>query len=292
MPRAKRLSRKYVTLVAGFRCKDGFVVAADTAITYGDIVVQGHKLADHYGKHTSYDIVIGGAGDGVYTDMASQKIRDAVAGLPNPTLPAIKAEVEKIIFAIHSEHIFKFWEPEDPTRPSLALIIAIQDQQKEWALLHSDRNAVAEADEHGVVGSGSVLAEHLIEKIWIPGLSTAVTVHLARQLFREMKGKGIYVGGNTEIIGRRARKEAEEFFDLPRDLDYRFMWGMEDLQLSAVRVALDVNNNRAQMTKRVADIRKRLNKLRDATEETRTSKGDTIRFTEFGTEYGDWFKDY
>src|SRR5439155_3337321 len=97
----KRPSREAVTLVAGFSCKDGFVVAADTAITYGDIVFQGHKLANYYGKHTSYDIVIGGAGDGVYIDMASQKIRDAVAGLPQPTLASIKAEVERIVLDIH-----------------------------------------------------------------------------------------------------------------------------------------------------------------------------------------------
>jgi 20S proteasome alpha/beta subunit len=186
-----------VTLVAGFRCQDGFVVAADPAIRYGDIVAQGHKLANYYGQQSKYDIVIGGAGDGVYVDMASQKIRDAVAGLPSPVLPTIKAEVQKLVFTIHDEYIFKFWEPEDSNRPSLALIIAIQDQQREWTLLHSDRDAVAEADEHAVVGTGSLLAEHLIEKIWIPSLSTAVTAHLAQQLFREMKGKSTYVGGNT-----------------------------------------------------------------------------------------------
>jgi hypothetical protein len=129
-----------------------------------------------------------------------------------------QSRVQKLVFTIHDEYIFKFWEPEDSNRPSLALIIAIQDQQREWTLLHSDRDAVAEADEHAVVGTGSLLAEHLIEKIWIPSLSTAVTAHLAQQLFREMKGKSTYVGGNTEIIGRRVAKDAQEFFDLPRNL--------------------------------------------------------------------------
>jgi hypothetical protein len=72
------------------------VVAADPAIRYGDIVAQGHKLANYYGQQSKYDIVIGGAGDGVYVDMASQKIRDAVAGLPSPVLPTIKAEYKNL----------------------------------------------------------------------------------------------------------------------------------------------------------------------------------------------------
>jgi len=55
-------------------------------------------------------------------------------------------------------------------------------------VVHTDRTALAEAEEHAVVGSGFTLAEHLIEKLWIPVLSTAVTVHVARHLFCELKG--------------------------------------------------------------------------------------------------------
>ena len=41
---------------------------------------------------------------------------------------------------------------------------------------------------------------HLAEKLHVDGLSTAVTEHLVQQIFREAKGKGVAVGGNTEIV--------------------------------------------------------------------------------------------
>jgi hypothetical protein len=149
---------------------------------------------------------------------------------------------------------------------------------------------VAEADEHAVVGSGSTLAEYLIEKMWLPGLSTAVTVHLARQLFREVKAKGSYVGGNTEIIGRRVTKDAEQFFDVSEE-DYRFLWGIDELMLSGVRVALDYTKSPQSMFDRIEDITARLKRIRESSEKPRSSKGDTLKLTEFNSEYGDWFKD-
>ncbi len=279
-----------MTLVAGFKCPDGFVVAADTEITFGSVRFQSHKLADYYGQATSYDIVIGGAGDGVYIDATCQKIRDAVKALPSPTLAAIKTEIEKVVSKLHADSIFKYWKPEDPERPFVQLVCGIQDQQKEWMVLQTDKDAVAEADEHAVAGSGSLLAEYLIEKLWTFGLSTAVTVHIARHLFREVKVKGRGVGGNTDIIGRRVTKDAEHFFDVS-ETDYRFLWGLEELLASATRDALDFRKAPNLLKERIRDISKRLNTIRKDCEAPRQPKGDTIHLTEFGSEYGDWFKD-
>ena len=290
-PKLERPKVKNMTLVAGFKCRDGFVVAADTEITYGAVRFQGHKLAKYYGQSKSYDIIIGGAGDGVYIDAVCQKIRDAVSALSQPTLVNIKDAVEKVIAAVHSDSIFKYWKPDDPDRPFVQLICGIQNGQKDWGLLQTDRDAVAEADEHAVAGSGSILAEYLIEKMWIPGLSTAVTVHLARQLFREVKTKGSYVGGNTEIIGRRVTKDAEQFFDAAEE-DYRSLWGIDELMLSGVRVALDYTKSPQLVLDRIEDITARLKRIRESSEKPRPPKGDTLRLTEFGSEYGDWFKDY
>jgi hypothetical protein len=82
-----------MTLVAGFKCGDGFVIAADTEITYGVVRFQSHKLANFYGQGKSYDIVTGGPEDGVYIDATWQKIRDPVARLTGPSFANIEAEV-------------------------------------------------------------------------------------------------------------------------------------------------------------------------------------------------------
>jgi hypothetical protein len=127
----------------------------------------------------------------------------------------------------------------------------------------------------------------------MPGLSTAVTVHIARQLFREVKSKGIHVGGNTEIVGRRVTKEAEMFFD-PLDeqnRDYRFLWGIDELVASRIRVALDVTKPSTLLDQRIADVSERLKLVRRDSESPRSQQGDTVYITEFGSEYGDWYKD-
>jgi hypothetical protein len=109
-------------------------------------------------------------------------------------------------------------------------------------LLKTFDDVVAEVDAHAVVGTGAPLAEYIIERLWMPDLSAAVTMHIARQLFREARQKGPYVGGNTEIISCRVTDDAELFFELEQDkngVEYRFLWGIDELTTSAVRVALD-----------------------------------------------------
>lgn len=282
-----------MTLVAGFKCKDGFVIAADTEITYGSVRFQSHKLANFYGQGKAYDIVIGGAGDGVYIDAVCQTIRDAVAALADTSFANIKAEVAKALSGMHEHSIFKHWEPNDQNRPAVKLICGIQDQRKEWGLLQTENDVVAETDSHAVAGSGAELAEYIIERLWMPGLSTAVTVHVGRQLFREVKSKGTYVGGNTEILGRRVTKDAELFFDPldPKNEDYRFLCGIDELIASGVRVALDVSKPAKLLDDRIADVAQRLRTVRSDSEAPRSQSGDTVYITEFGSEYGDWFKD-
>ncbi|HTS35381.1 MAG TPA: hypothetical protein VMH04_06900 [Candidatus Solibacter sp.] len=285
--------RRNLTLVAGFKCRDGFVIAADTEITYGVVRFQSHKLANFYGQGKSYDIVIGGAGDGVYIDATCQTIRDAVAKLSDTSFASIKAEVSKAMSGIHADSIFKYWEPNDANRPALNLICGIQDQRKDWGLLQTNNDIVAETDAHAVAGSGAELAQYIIERLWIPGLSTAVTVHIARQLFREIKAKGINVGGNTEIFARRVTKDAEPFFDPidEKNRDYRFLWGIDELIASGIRVALDRTKPAKNLDARIADVTERLQALRRDSEAPRQQNGDSVYVTEFGSEYGDWFKD-
>jgi hypothetical protein len=98
-----------MTLVAGFKCRDGFVIAGDTEVDYGNVRFQDHKIVHYYGQGNASDILIGGAGDGIYIDATCQKIRDAAATISNPTVSAIKAEIEKTIYRMHTDSVFKHW---------------------------------------------------------------------------------------------------------------------------------------------------------------------------------------
>ena len=162
-----------MTLVAGWKCRDGLVMAADTEISHGSICFQGHKLAQ---SHGDYDVIVGGAGDGAYIDMTAQKIRDAVNTLSSPTLADIKGVIESTIYQMYSDHIFKFWAVDDRDCPEMALVIGVKDSRKEFGLLATENTTVSEIGECVFSGSGSQVAQHLSERLFRARLSVAAVL--------------------------------------------------------------------------------------------------------------------
>jgi 20S proteasome alpha/beta subunit len=281
-----------MTLVAGFNCRDGYVLAADTEITFGDIRFQSRKLDDFFSSKYGYHLTIGGAGEVSYMKMAAQQIASAVDKLNDPDVEAVQAEAEKVVLRIHETNL-KFWEQDDPYRPSFSLVIGVHDSKGGIGVFKVDKTAVLRIDACGFIGSGATLAEHIAEKLCAPQLpSVAIVTFLASQIFREVKTKGAYVGGNTEIDGVKSRsRKAEPFFQVSNK-DYRFLWGLEEATLSALRVALDIEKPSKVLDQRIRQIAKLLRGLRRDCEKPRgPSGGDSIHIVEFGSEYGSMFKD-
>lgn len=292
-PKPLRLQRAmFMTLIAGCKCRDGFVIGADTEVTQGNIVYQAHKLNTYFSDRYGYDIAIGGAGHASYLTMASQRIRDAAAQLEKPTCASMRDSITKVMIDLNDKEL-KYWKIDDEHRPVIQLIIGIKDPDGGILVLKVDRTAVYEVDSWAFAGSGQVLAAHLGEKLYQEQLSAAVTQHLLGQIFREVKAKGTYVGGNTEMIATRGGplfKNAEPFFFLSNK-DERFLWGLDDLMTIAIRIALDKDKQKQALEKRIREIGKRLRGLRKDADRERPPGGTSIRITEFGTEYGNSFKD-
>jgi 20S proteasome alpha/beta subunit len=280
-----------MSLVAGCKCRDGFVLAADTEITYGTVVYQDHKLFKYFSEKCGYSLVIGGAGDASYLTMAAQKIRDAADAQSNPHCNAIRDTAERTILEIHDTAL-KYWNVDDQNRPSIELLVGVKDGAGKSQVFKIDRTAVLEIESWAFIGSGSTLAAHLAEKMYGAELSAAVTVNLISQIFREVKSKGTYVGGNTEIVAtRNIGSQSEPFFQLT-NRDNRFLWGLDDVMQSAIRIALDKDKSTKALDKRIRQIVKTLRELRrDADRERGPGISDTIHVTEFGSEYGNQFKD-
>ncbi len=285
-----------MTLIAGFRCKDGFVMAADTEITLPNVIsFQGHKLADYYNGSSVRAFLVGIAGHMGYGLMASQKVRDGVQALTDPTFAEIKTRVEEVIKDIHEELIFKL--PEALAAEAwFQLLIGVEDKERQFGILKTESTSVAEVEHYAFAGTGQYLAEHLAEKLFdVFKMSAAVTEHLVQQIFREVKGKGAFVGGNTEIITRRSTEDAERFFDLGLSNKakgaYRFLWGLDDAILSAVRVAINAQAGDRLLEERLRFVRAVLKRLRRDAKKEQRAPGDQHHLTEFGTEYGNPFKD-
>jgi hypothetical protein len=200
------------------------------------------------------------------------------------------------MLGIHDKEL-KYWKIDDEDRPAIQLLIGIKDPDDQIMVLKVDRTAVYEIDSWAFAGSGQVLAAHLGEKLYQEQLSTAVTQHLIGQVFREVKAKGIYVGGNTEIVASIAGTQfnnAEPFFMLKNrhvTRDERFLWGLDDLITTALRIALDKDKSKKALEQRIHGISRRLHAIRKDAEEVRPPGGTSVRITEYGTEYGNVFKD-
>ncbi len=229
-----------MTLIAGFRCTDGFVIAGDTDIALGNTVSQSHKLKSYNGgKDHPYFIRIAIAGDEGYALEACQDIRDAVAALPSATFSEIKLAVRDVLEVIYHDQILPLWTATGQQDPDLCLILGVEDVNGQFGVLKTARNSIHEVDHHACAGTGNEVAEVLIERLFRGfQFSAATTEHLALQIFREGKVKGACVGGNTETISRRSLTGAP-FFDLSLSKeDRRFLWGIDELIIDAVRTAI------------------------------------------------------
>jgi 20S proteasome alpha/beta subunit len=260
-----------MTLIAGFRCADGFVIAGDTAITLGSTVVQGHKLKSYNGDaNNPYFVRIGVAGDENYALATCEDIRDAIAALPSATFSEIKLAVRRVLEVVYEDRIFPLWTATgQQLDPEMYLILGVEDVNGQFGVLKTDRNNVREVDGYACAGSGNQVAEVLIERLFRGfQFSTALTEHLALQIFREVKVKGAFVGGNTETISRRALTGAP-FFDLSMSAkDRRFLWGIDEMMADAVRVALTSEDPffgtkelRLQMEEHLREIKVKLDGL-------------------------------
>jgi len=290
-----------MTLIAGFKCTDGFVIASDTEMTLGAISFQGQKVAI-YDLGAPDTLWIALSGNVAFGLVATQAIGTAVLNLQNRELPTVKRAVADALGDVYSEQIFKIWAATGRNdADDFALILGIEGRDRNFAVLSTHLNTVHEVAHYEFSGSGSELAHYVAERLCSSPTTTAVTHHLVSQIFREIKSKGIFVGGNTEIRSRRSR-HGDAFFEVNASReDYRFLWGLDDALMSAVRVALDHKGHRPlpghklpkRLEERIRFIRKRLAELHaDSARQDQKAAGEERHATEFGTEYGNPFKDF
>jgi 20S proteasome alpha/beta subunit len=216
-----------MTLIAGIKCRDGFLVAADTTISLGDSgMFHGDKLRYYRGPQggsSGYKLIIASAGDLSYAGMACQDIRDAVAAQPNFTVPAIKATIRTVLLDLYSKHMYPYWQAQHPEPPDFSLIVAIEADEK-YEVIVSNDTAVLEVDTYVFRGSGNVLAQYLAERFLqsgsnsVLGCTVATAVHLVTEIFRAVKEADAFVGRDTQIIAWRSN-DSYSMFSTPISIE-------------------------------------------------------------------------
>lgn len=247
-----------MTLIAGFVCPDGLVIAADTEIELGDVRFQQSKLIDSPASQPIYRLILGGAGWSDYIDETMQDIRDEVAKLGTPRTGDVDEVIRNSIARIHEQNIFMHWEPGDRERPSVSLIVGLRDVDGHCCLWKTNDKTVSVVTAGATfVGSGIIVANYVSEKLFRSGLPTAVVHHLATQILREARSRGSGVGGHVETWSIQA-EGAAPYFDLGAE-DAKHLWHLETALFSAVRCALTGRNE--QLAKRSDFVAKRLGEL-------------------------------
>jgi hypothetical protein len=207
-----------MTLIAGVKCTDGFLVAADTAVTSGNAVYHGDKLHLYRGKgNKQYRLVIACAGYLAYARMASQQIRDAVASLPNPTIHTVREQIKEVLVEIYSTHIHPYWRINDPEdSPGFNLVIGVE-LDGQFEVFVSEDTALEEVGTYAFQGSGSEVAQYLGETLLrsrgnsVLTVPTATAVHLIIEVFRVAKLAGAHVGLDTQLIAMRSADSYSPF---------------------------------------------------------------------------------
>src|SRR5207244_520562 len=141
---------------------------------------------------------------------ASQRVRDAIRQLQAPSYANIRQAIVDVLADFYARHMCHNWRDmgvEEP--PSVGLLVGFQGHDG-FGVVATDREVVYDVEDAVFDGSGNFAASTVAERMFDgKRQTTAVTQHLVQQLFREIKGKGIYVGGNTEIVSRRCHPNAD-----------------------------------------------------------------------------------
>lgn len=208
-----------MTLIAGVRCMDGFLIAADSAVTAGEIVYHGGKLYMYQDDRCR--VLTALCGNLAFAAMAWEQIRDKVANEHHPTISSIKNAIKEIIHAIYRNDVALFGEIHtNDELPDFSLIVGVQIDN-DFKVFSTVATAVREIDDFEFQGTGSVVAQYLGETpLRSPGNSAltipiAVAVHVIIEIFRVAKIHGVSVGLDTKLIAWRSA-HGYASFTMPR----------------------------------------------------------------------------
>ena len=272
-----------MTLIAGIKCRDGYIIASDTAMTCGNNVYQGRKI-DHYKGEGQqrYRVIVAWSGDIAHAKMTSQHINEEIEKLTDRSLIAMRQALEKVVRDDYISHIgaahLQF--PDSPTIPSFSLIVALEAQDRHGVYATND-SAVYEIDQCEFRGTGQELAVFLAERLLIERKSmriqhsTGAAVYMAKHIFIAAKKSASGVGGNTEILARLMKNDGamrDSLFAMTtydREMDARYLWGIDEKLARAFKLMLDRNGTEQGLKRSVAEIESTVQKVRAAAIQSR-----------------------
>jgi 20S proteasome alpha/beta subunit len=202
-PKPKWLpKRKFMTIAAGFVCRDGIVLCADSQESAGDYKWPVKKLVIPKNMMGKTRIMIAGAGFGPAIDTATQKILNRVS-MHQLNYEEILRNIEEVLREIH-ERDLAFYPTRNQEDVQFQLLIAFTASEGYGGLFSTSGSLVKRVENFEVIGSGMVtnfFAHSLYRKnSWdSPLLSLSEGKVLAAYLIHLAKLQLSSIGGRSQI---------------------------------------------------------------------------------------------
>jgi len=178
-----------MTIAAGFRCKDGVVLAADTEIsvlggTGKSYSSKMFEINSGLGSHLTY------SGSPDFTKELVQELKQSVAGKPQQSaLQALKETYRDYYDA----------QLPDSDRDTTSMLITLREGKKVHLYVARNRH-FAPVRQYEALGIGSEQGEALFNPLHSQWMSTAEAKYMAIYALRRVKGFVQGCGGKTEVI--------------------------------------------------------------------------------------------
>ncbi len=198
-PKIERLGRpKYMTLVAGFKCKDGLLVCADMEESFGATSKRQTGKMSRIDLWGECHVVVGGAGSSAAADLAAWRIWKGLgilkSGQEKPNEDHVLEVVSESLKTVHEKYIW----PDLKHDHSISLVVGMMHGTD--ASLWATHDLIPRPENfYACVGSGADIATYFADRLHDYCSNEQELVRIATFIFKEAKEAGYGVGLGTEM---------------------------------------------------------------------------------------------
>lgn len=199
-PRLKR--RKYVTIAAGFKCTDGFIMCSDseeTGMAFKRRVPKLEIKPDPQGPKDVCRIVFTGSGSASFVDALIEEMWKGAQRAEESRLEVVLAWVKAAMLGYYKQ-IWSIYPKQMDKRqlPEADLMFGIWTQQGSGLFLARSHD-ITEVKSYATVGVGDELAQYICDPLFKVEMATRQAAILAIYMLSEVKAKVQNCGGESHV---------------------------------------------------------------------------------------------
>ena len=184
-----------MTLIAAFKCSDGFVLCADSQETVGPYRVTRQKIAPK--DCGNFQLAIGGTGNGDVIDALVDRLETAVA-------KSALTDVSGLPSLLRSEALdFQKHEAQGYSKKDRAVELIVSARSVSLGVAETWRMIASRAlpvDKFSLVGWGIPVYEHTVQRLYRPALTIPQALILGLYVFALAGKTSNYIGGPTTVV--------------------------------------------------------------------------------------------